>query len=89
MRTPKKLAPISLGSIVSHLSVYGMKEQSGLVVEDAGIKYGRHYVWVAWMDPKTKEVRKTAFWDARLIPASESTHSFLKRTAKSMTCDTL
>ena len=80
---------ISLGAIVRHADKYGMKRMSGLVVEDAGNKYGRHYVWVAWIEPKTKEVRKTAFWDARLILANESTHSFLERTAKSTTYKTL
>jgi len=83
MNTPKKLATISLGAVVRHCDEAAMKTQSGLVVEDAGTKYGRHYVWVAWIEPETQEVRKTAFWDDKLINFNESTHSFLERTAKS------
>jgi hypothetical protein len=88
MKTPK-LAPISLGRIVRHLSVYGMKEQDGLVVEDAGMKYGRHYVWVSWIDPATKTVTKTAFWDDVLVLSPQSTSDFLAKAAKSMSYATL
>lgn len=82
MNTPQS---ITVGSVVSHLSEYGMKKQSGLVVEDAGVKYRRHYVWVAWIEPVTLEVRKTAFWDDVLVISSQTSKDFIAMSAKTMT----
>lgn len=77
--------PLQVGIVVKHISEYGMKKQSGLIVEDAGEKYKRHYVWVAWIEPKTLEVRKTAFWDGVLIVSKQTSKDFIAKTAKSMT----
>ena len=77
--------PLQVGLVVKHSSKFGMKKQSGLIVEDAGEKYRRHYSWVAWIEPKTLEVRKTAFWDEVLVVSKQSPKDFLAKTAKSMT----
>jgi hypothetical protein len=78
--------PIPINSVVTHLSKYGMKRQSGLVVENAGTKYGRQYVWVAWVTPKTLTIMKTAFWTGVLRVSPQTAKDFIEKTAKSMTC---
>jgi hypothetical protein len=77
--------PIPIGSVVSHKSQYGMQQQSGIVLDDAGIRYGRHYVWVGWVIPGTEKSYRAAFWESVLIKTSEPLKIFIERTAKSMT----
>lgn len=80
-----KTTLIPLNSVVTHVSKYGMKRQSGLVVADAGTKYGRQYVWVAWIAPKTQQIMKTAFWTQILRVTPQTAKDFIEKTAKSMT----
>lgn len=75
---------LNIGSVVTHASRYGMQKQSGLVVDNAGTRYGRQYVWVAWIAPKTLVTMKTAFWTEVLRISPQSAKDFLKTTAKSM-----
>jgi hypothetical protein len=81
-----KSTPISLNSVVTHLSKFGMSKQAGLVVAEAGVKYGRQYVWVAWIHPLTHEIMKTAFWTQVLRISPRTAKEFIETTAKSMTC---
>jgi hypothetical protein len=76
--------PVPINSVVTHLSKYGMKKQAGLVVADAGTKYGRQYVWVSWVAPKTLVVMQTAFWTQVLRVSDQTAQEFIKQTAKSM-----
>lgn len=63
-----------------------MNKQAGLVVAEAGVKYGRRYVWVAWIAPKTQAIMKTAFWTDILRVSPQTAKDFIESTAKSMTC---
>lgn len=81
-----KSTPIPLNSVVTHNSKFGMSKQAGLVVADAGVKYGRHYVWVSWVHPETQDIMKTAFWDHILRVSPQTAKDFIETTAKSMTC---
>jgi hypothetical protein len=65
MKVTKSL--IKVGSTVGHTSKYGMGNSTGLVVAEAGNKYGRRYVWVNYTHPRTKTTYNCAFWDAVLI----------------------
>jgi hypothetical protein len=79
-----KNTPIPLNSVVTHISKFGMKKQSGLVVAEAGTNYSRQYVWVAWITPKTQVVMKTAFWTQVLRISPQTAKDFIKTTAESM-----
>lgn len=59
-------SPIKVGSVVGHSSQYGMGNSTGLVVAEAGNKYGRRYVWVNYTHPRSKKTYNCAFWDAVL-----------------------
>jgi hypothetical protein len=65
MKVQKSL--IKVGSTVGHSSQYGMGKSTGMVVAEAGNKYGRRYVWVNYTHPKTKKTYNCAFWDAVLL----------------------
>jgi hypothetical protein len=70
MKVAKSL--IKVGSSVSHTSIYGMAKSTGLVVAEAGNKYGRRYVWVNYTNLKTKKTYNCAFWDAVLVLSNRS-----------------
>jgi hypothetical protein len=65
MKVTKSL--IKVGSVVGHTSQYGMGNSTGMVVAEAGNKYGRRYVWVNYTHPLTKKTYNCAFWDATLL----------------------
>ena len=65
-------SPIHVGSTVGHSSQYGIGNSTGLVVAEAGTKYGRRYVWVNYTHPRTKKTYNCAFWDAVLILSTRS-----------------
>jgi len=60
---------INIGSSVSHTSTYGMQGAHGKVVAEAGVRYGRRYVWVNYTTPKTGKTFNSAFWDQVLRPS--------------------
>jgi len=54
---------------VGHNSQYGMGSVTGCVVAEAGVKYGRRYLWVNYT---TKgKTYNSAFWDGVLFPSNE------------------
>lgn len=65
MKTVK--SPIKVGSTVGHTSKFGMGNSTGMVVAEAGNRYGRRYVWVNYTHPKSKKTYNCAFWDAVLL----------------------
>lgn len=62
---------VQVGSFVSHTSKYGMAEVIGMVIAEAGNRYGRRYVWVNYTVPKRKKTYNSAFWDAVLEVSSK------------------
>ena len=58
-----KTGNIRVGQFVKHTSKYGMTEETGCVISEAGTKYGRRYVWVNYTVKKTGKTYNSAFWD--------------------------
>lgn len=59
---------IVVGMFVGHTSQYGMGKVTGRVIAEAGMRYGRRYLWVNYT---TKgKTFNSAFWDAVLLPSN-------------------
>jgi hypothetical protein len=59
---------IVVGMFVGHTSQYGMGKATGRVIAEAGMRYGRRYLWVNYT---TKgKTFNSAFWDAVLVPSN-------------------
>ncbi len=58
---------IRVGVSVTHTSKYGMGLATGLVVAEAGMRYGRRYVWVNYTVDSRKKTYNSAFWEEVLV----------------------
>jgi len=64
----KTQTQVRVGAFVCHTSEYGMGKVTGRVVAEAGMRYGRRYMWVNYT---TKgKTYNSAFWDAVLVPSN-------------------
>lgn len=61
----KNTSNIKVGSFVGHTSQYGMGNMPGRVIAEAGMRYGRRYVWVNYTH--NGKTYNSAFWDAVLV----------------------
>ncbi len=57
---------IKVGMFVGHTSQYGMGKMPGRVIAEAGMRYGRRYVWVNYT--ANGKTYNSAFWDDVLLP---------------------
>lgn len=67
---------IRVGVSVTHKNKYGMTLATGLVVAEAGTRYGRRYVWVNYTIESRKKTYNSAFWDEVLVVSSIKTIAY-------------